>query len=636
MLLELNEISKGFAGESVLKNITLQIEDRDRLGLLGLNGAGKSTLLNIMTGALTPDSGTIRMKSGLAIGYLKQNEALNTENTLEEEIKLALHEVYEVRAKLHETEQKLSTVDADSDAYKAVAKEYEDLSNQYAALDGYTAEVRIQTVLNGLGFGNFNLSNIVSTLSGGEKIRFAMAKVLLQNPKLLMLDEPTNHLDFGMLSWLEEYLESYKGAVVVVSHDRYFLDKVSENICEIENGELVRYKGGYSAFITQKEERMKFLMKAYEKQEAEIAAMREYVSRNLAKSSSINSVGSRVKALEKMEKAAKPNPKQKEVHFKFEYDIEPHKSVLDVQNVGVYVGTAPNGKQLYEDISFEVRKGDKIALVGKNGVGKSSLLQAILKKIPYSGKIKIGGNVKLSYFDQELRNLSLNDTVIEAVHKRFPGKTELELRKALARLGLESDAVFKPIRALSGANRAKVAFCIIQFERANFLVLDEPTNHLDYVAKEALDEALREFTGTLLVVSHDRYFLNRVPNQIMELFPDGIVIYKGGYDDYLRAQKSAPQKDDAPKEEKSISEQKRIYEGNRKNKAEERKRRARCNTLQKELESLEEQLAVLEEQCALPEVTSDYEKLTALLQEIADLKETIEEKETEWLLLSED
>ena len=635
MLLELNEISKGFAGESILKGITLQINEGDRLGLLGLNGAGKTTLLNIITGVLQPDSGNVHHKSNLAIGYLKQNEALNSENTLEEEIKLALHEVYEIREKLKETEQKLSTVDPSTPLYQEVVKEYDALSNAYAALDGYTADVRIQTVLNGLGFGDFALSNIVSTLSGGEKIRFAMAKVLLQNPKLLILDEPTNHLDFTMLSWLENYLENYKGAVLVVSHDRYFLDKVSDNICEIENGVLVRYKGGYSAFIQQKEERTKFLMKEYEKQEAEIAAMRDYVSRNLAKSSSINSVGSRVKALEKMEKAAKPNPRQKEVHFKFEYDYEPHKVVLHLQDVGVYVGTPPTGKQLYNNVSFEILKGDKIALVGKNGIGKSSLLQAILKKLPYSGQIRIGGNVKISYFDQELRNLNLQDTVIEAVHKRFPGKTELEIRSALARLCLEGDAVFKPIRTLSGANRAKVAFCIIQFERANFLIFDEPTNHLDYVAKEALDEALNAYTGTIFVVSHDRYFLNRVPNKIMELSSNHVDLYLGGYDEYVRA-KSKNDSVETAKVSKAPSEQKKTYEANRKNKAENRRRRVKCSTLEKEIADLEEQRSLLESKCTLPEVTSDYEQLEKLLKEIADIKLKIEEKETEWLLLVED
>ena len=519
--------------------------------------------------------------------------------------------------------------------YTQLTDTYEKLSNLYAALDGYHADVRVQTVLNGLGFGQFQLNSKIATLSGGEKIRFAMAKVLLKNPELLILDEPTNHLDFTMLTWLEAYLTAYKGAVVVVSHDRYFLNHVANDICELEYGTLYRYKGGYSSFLLQKEERIRTLEKEYKKQQTELEAMREYVRRNLAKSSSTNSVGSRVKALEKMELAAKPNPRQKKARFSFEYDYEPHKTVLEVRDLGVFVGNSTTGKQLYEHLSFVIEKNEKVALVGQNGVGKSSLLKAILKKLPYSGSIKIGGNVKISYFDQELANLNLNDTVLEAVHRRFPSKSELEIRSALGKLLIEEESVFKRIKELSGANRAKVAFCIIMFERSNFLILDEPTNHLDYTAKEALDAALQQFTGTMLTVSHDRYFLSRVPTKIIEMFPEKLCIYKGGYNEYLSAKTASPTISENVSKPKQISEQKQIYEANRKNKAEERKRRAKLAALQKEIEALYLQCGALKAECELPEVIDDYLRLTELTEEIEVLENTIEERETEWLTLSE-
>ena len=634
MSLSLNQVSKGFLDETVLNDINLSIQEGDHIGLLGVNGVGKTTLLNILTGTLPYDSGVISTKKDLSIGYLKQNESLNSQNTLEEEIHLALQEVYTVREQLAEISAKMASTAPDSPAYLELTNAYEELSNQYAALDGYHADVRIQTVLNGLGFGKFRLDGKISTLSGGEKIRFAMAKVLLQNPELLILDEPTNHLDFSMLTWLEEYLTAYKGAVVVVSHDRYFLNRVASDICELERGTLYRYKGGYSAFLVQKEERIRALEKEYKKQQADLEAMREYVRRNLAKSSSTNSVGSRVKALEKMELAAKPNPRQKKAHFTFEFDYEPHKTVLEVRDLGVFVGNGATGKQLYEHLSFSIEKGEKIALVGQNGVGKSSLLKAILKKLPYSGTVRIGGNVKISYFDQELANLNLNDTVLEAVHRRFPGKTELEIRSALGKLLIEDESAFKRIKELSGANRAKVAFCIIMFERSNFLILDEPTNHLDYTAKESLDEALQQFSGTMLTVSHDRYFLSRVPTKIIEMFPDRLCIYKGGYNEYLAA-KSATVQASEPVEKKAVSEQKQAYETNRKNKAEERKRRAKLAALQKEIESLYMQCSALKAECELPEVVDDYVRLTALTEEIEIVENTIEERETEWLTLSE-
>lgn len=636
MLLTLQQVSKSFLDEPVLKNIDLAVREDDRIGLLGVNGVGKSTLLQIAAGVLPYDTGTVDRKKGLRIGYLRQNEALDSENTLEAEIRLALQPVFDTREQLSVLSERLAKTDPKSDDYRTLSTAYDRCTAEYAALDGYSADVRIETVLNGLGFGVFDRQMSVKNLSGGEKIRFAIAKTLLQNPELLLLDEPTNHLDFQMLSWLESYLAAYKGAVIVVSHDRYFLDSVAKDICELERGRLVRYKGGYSAFLVQKEERVRTLEKAYQKQQTQLAAMREYVQKNLARSSSTNSVGSRVKALEKAEEMELPNPRQPVAHFDFPYDYPPHKLVLELRNVGVHVGNRLSGKQLYDGVDLEIEKGEKLALVGPNGVGKSSLLKAILKKIPATGVIRLGGNVRVGYFDQELADLDLNCTVLEAVHRCFPAKTEHEIRSALARLLITDEAVYKRVRELSGANRAKVAFCILMFTRANFLILDEPTNHLDYTAKEALDDALRRFDGTMLVVSHDRYFLNSVPTMIAEMQPQGITLYPGKYDDYVAAKAQSVSNVSAENSKsKAVSEQKAAYVSARKNKAEERRRRARAAALQKEIEDGYRKLNALKAECELPDVAVNYARLSALTEEIEALTETVDALETEWLTLDE-
>lgn len=633
MLVTLSNVNKGFLDEQVLSCINLSINEHDRIGLLGVNGVGKSTLLNIIAGCLQADEGEISRKNGLVIGYHKQNEALESQNTLKEEIKLALSEVYELRKELEKLSDEMSKTDADSPAYKALEGEYEKLNSKYIALDGYSADTRINMVLNGLGFGNFNLDMKTASLSGGEKIRFSLAKILLQNPELLILDEPTNHLDFGMLEWLEEYLKSFKGAVLTVSHDRYFLDKTVKDICEIYGGTLYRYKGGYSAFLAQKEERLKVQGRDYEKQQQEIEKLREYVQKNLARSSSANSVGSRVKALEKAENnlIKKPNPRPKDIHFRFNYDIEPHKVVLTLKDVGVFVGDRHTGRQLYDSISLEVLSGEKIAIVGKNGVGKSSLIKAIMKRINFSGQIRFGGNVKVAYFDQELADLDLNDTVIEAVHKKFPSKTDFEIRSALGSLLIEDEAVFKRVRDLSGANRAKVQFCIIMFQRANVLILDEPTNHLDYVAKEALDTALKNFEGTLITVSHDRYFLNSVPTKIIEMFPDRLEIHNGNYDYYLEHRRIPEQQSHVKNEASPTNEE---YQTAKLNKADERKKRAKLNSVSKKIEELETELNSLRELSASEEVVTDYQKLSEILDEIKEKEAELEDYENQWLELN--
>lgn len=626
MLVSLNNISKSFLDKSILKNITLAVNDKDRIGLLGINGVGKSTLLNIISGTIDYDEGTLSLKNDLRIGYLKQNEALNTSNTLKEEIEDSLKLVFDTRKKIEEISSKMATVGGIE--YENLSAEYEKYTNIYNAADGHNAEVRINTVLNGMGFGSFDMNTSVSVLSGGEKTRFALAKILVENPNLLILDEPTNHLDFSMLNWLEEYLKNYKGAVIIVSHDRYFLNAVASDICEIENGELVRYKGGYSAFLTQKEERIKTLTKEYEKQQREIEDLRDYVRRNLAKSSSINSVGSRVKALEKMELQAKPNPQVKDLHISFPFDIEPHKSILECKGLKVSVGKGEIKRTLFENFDLLVSRDEKIAFVGKNGVGKSSFLKAILKKLPCEGVARWGGNVKVSYFDQELSSLDLNMTVLETVHRRFPTKTEYEIRSMLARFLIEDEDVFKRIREMSGANRAKVALCIIVFERSNVLVLDEPTNHLDYKAKEALDKALKDYAGTIIMVSHDRYLLNSVPTKIIEMSDNGITVYNGNYD-YYKEHSNNIVTNENHKEKTTNSS----YNESRKNKAEERKRRAKLMNVEKDMENLQNEIISLKEQCEDSEISSDYQKLSEILNNIKEKEEKLEELENTWLEL---
>ena len=629
MLITLQNINKSFLDKIILKDVNLTVNEKDHIGLLGINGVGKTTLLNIISGALEYDEGTLGTKPNIRIGYLRQNEALNTSNTLREEIQNALKLAFDTRKQLEEISKKMSV--ANTDEYASLSTEYECLTSIYDACDGYNAEVRINTILNGMGFGDFNLDGSVSVLSGGEKTRFALAKILVENPDLLILDEPTNHLDFSMLNWLENYLESYKGAVIIVSHDRYFLNSVASDICEIENGELVRYKGGYSSFLKQKEERIKTLTKEYEKQQKEIEDLRDYVRKNLAKSSSINSVGSRVKALEKMELQAKPNPKVKDLHIAFPFDIEPHKTILECKNLKINVGSGIDKKTLFENFNLEINRGEKVAFVGKNGVGKSSLLKAILKKMTYEGIVRWGGNVKISYFDQELSSLDLNMTVLEAVHRKFPTKTEYEIRSMLARFLIEDEDVFKRIREMSGANRAKVVLCIITFERSNVLVLDEPTNHLDYKAKEALDTALSQYEGTIIMVSHDRYLLNSVPTKIIEMKPQEIIIYNGNYDYYKEHSVIDEEKVSVIKEK---SDSAKAYDESRKNKAEDRKRRAKLMNTEKEISALQTEINDLKELCNSPDISSDYARLSETLEEIKVKEEALEELETLWLELA--
>ncbi len=643
MLVSVRRVSKGFLSDIVLRDVSLEVQRGDRIGLLGVNGAGKTTLLNIIAGLLEPDEGAVVRKRGLAIGYLRQNDALAGERTLDEEARNAFAPVIAVQEQLAACAAALGR----EPHSEALLREYDDLSAKLDALDAYRVDEKINRVLGGLGFAAFPRDTIVSTLSGGEKMRFAIAKMLLREPELLILDEPTNHLDFSMLGWLEGYLASYKGAVLVVSHDRYFLDSVATDICEIERHELARYTGGYTGFVQQKAERRRAALRAWEQQQAELAEMEEYVRKNLARSASASSVGSRVKALEKMERLEKPRPEPKTISLRFDFDLEPWSTVLECEHLGVRVGEGADARLLYTGIDLVLHRGEKVAIVGLNGVGKSTFLKAIQNLMPHNGLVRWGQNVRLAYFDQELAGLDLELPVLEAVHSRFPQKTEFEVRSALGRLLIEGDAVYKRVRELSGANRAKVAFAILQMQRANVLLLDEPTNHLDYRAKEVLEETLRRFEGTLLIVSHDRYFLRRVPSRILEMHPGGFTTYEGNYDAYLAAKQdesvpvaaatavaSAAAAKDTPECPDEPSGRLTARAAKEKRAAEAQKR-GRISALEKEIARLEEAIRQANETLADYENAADYQLLAQTSEDLQADTAALDIALEEWMQLTE-
>ncbi len=635
MLVNVQNVTKSFLDDVVLENVSLDINEGDRTGLMGINGAGKTTLLNIIAGRLQPDDGQVVRARGLQMGYLRQNDALTGTRSLQAEIEDAFGEVRRVQAEMERIAALLASAPGDD----ALLADYDRLVARMQALDGYRMDEKISRVLNGLGFAAFSRDTLVSTLSGGEKMRFAFAKMLLQNPDLLMLDEPTNHLDFAMLAWLEEYLRGYKGAVLVVSHDRYFLDAVAQNICELEHRRLWFYKGGYTRFLCQKEERLKVAWRAYEKQQEEIEKLTDYVRRNLVRASTTKMAQSRRRQLEKMEVLEKPAGREKTIRLTFDYDVEPFQNVMQCENLGVRVGEGAYARQLFEHLDLEMLRGERLALVGANGVGKSTFLKAVQDKVPHTGAARWGGNTRPAYFDQELDGLPLDETVLEAVHRCYPVKTEFEVRSALGRMLLEGESVYKKVRELSGAQRAKVALTILQMRRANVLILDEPTNHLDYTAKEELERALRQFPGTLLVVSHDRYFLRKVPTAILEMTSEGFVRYNGNYDTYLEAKqglgpKQPPGADTQPPEETPPEKKDHNTYRTRQQRAEDAQKRQRISQLEKLMASLETEMDAAGAALADPANASDYELLGRMGEALRQCEIALDAAMEEWMALT--
>lgn len=625
MLVQLKNLTKSFGSQTVLDKINLTVNEKDRLGIVGVNGAGKTTLFNIIAGALEAEayenaSDAVYVRKGLKIGYLRQVEAVESQNTLYGEIRRSFAEIDRIAAQLEAITEQISCAKPDSAEYAGLAERFDKLSSYYQSIGGYDTEFKIRRVLNGMGFSDKSPEMKAGELSGGEKTRFALAKLLCEEPDLLLLDEPTNHLDFETRAWLEEYLSSFKGAILAVSHDRFFLEKIADGICELDNGKLKRYKGNYTEFYAQKKEETKSALKEYEKQRAQLAKMEEFVRKNLAASASVNSVGSRVKALEKAERLERPLEEPRDVRFEFGFDAQPVKETLSVKNLSVSVG----GKKLFENVDLTLFRGEKLAIVGANGVGKTSFIKALTGEIPFSGRVNWGAGVKTGYFEQECRNLVLSNTVYDEVCRHFSLLTPYEVRSLLARVLIFGDDVDKRVGELSGANRSKVALAILMRKRPNVLVMDEPTNHLDYKAMEGLDKALSDFDGTLLLVSHDRFLLNRVPTRLAELTPDGFRFFSS-LDAYTA--KAAQKAVVFEKQRSARSES--SYKADKK---QGRVLRAEKNRLERELTAKEKEAEALAALLSSPQAMSDYKFYNETAKKLQEVQAECDALLEKWML----
>lgn len=644
MLLNVEHLYKYFNGQALLKDINFTVEDREAVGLIGINGCGKSTLLNIITGSegydKTPEGlGSVNIAGKASIGFLRQNSGLNSELTIGEEMKNAFATLLETLDKMKVLEKKM----ADGGDIDSISHEYAELSSYFEARDGYRIDVKIKQVLNGMGFGSTPTDRVISTLSGGEKTRLALAKLLLEEPNLLILDEPTNHLDFETLMWLEDYLKGYKGAIIIVSHDRYFLNKVCTRICEIEQGRLTSYRGDYSSYLVQKKMNSERQLKEYEAQQKEIAKLKDYVAKNLVRASTSKMAKSRQHMLDRIERIDKPLMYSKPPKIKLEYDIEPTKDIVRVVDCPLVVGDGADKKELIKSLTMNVRRGEHVAIIGANGIGKTSILKLIQGIIPHEGgNISWGGNVKISYFEQEHAILDPRKTVLEEIMDRYPRLSEQQARSVLGAVLLTGENVFKPISVLSGGERAKLCFAIMALNRGNVLVLDEPTNHLDLSTKEVLEDALAEFSGTIILVSHDRYLLNKVASRIIEVKHNEVNSYEGNFDAYseavnaarqLKAQSEAEIK--RAEEEKAYKENKAKQYRSKEQRAADAQKRNRIRELEKEIEDTEVLIFELENAISDPEIASDYSKMSEKCKELEEAKTALDQKMDEWAELSD-
>ncbi|WP_409173521.1 ABC-F family ATP-binding cassette domain-containing protein [Enterococcus mundtii] len=635
ILLQANQIARHFGAEILFENIHLEIQTGARIALVGRNGAGKSTLLKIIAGIEAPDVGNIAKNKTATLGYLAQDTGLDSTETVWNEMLKAFEEVRLMEQRMRDLEVFISEGTPDTPAYQAFLKEYDKLQHDFSDKNGYSYENEIRSVLHGFKFDPSFYEQRIDTLSGGQKTRLALARMLLQHPDILILDEPTNHLDIETLAWLENYLQSYTGALLIVSHDRYFLDKVATEVYELSRKKMRHYKGNYSKYLDMKAEQLASDWKAYEKQQTEINKLEDFVARNLVRASTTKRAQSRRKALEKMERLDRPQGDEKQAHFLFNVAKPSGNVVLQVEDAAIgYDGTI-----LSEPINLDIRRQEAIALVGPNGIGKSTLLKSIIQQLPFiRGKEILGTNVSIGYYDQGQAELHTNKTILAELWDEHPTVPEKDIRSILGAFLFSGEDVEKTIPLLSGGEKARVALAKLAMNQENFLILDEPTNHLDIDNKEVLENALIDYEGTLLFVSHDRYFINRIATKVIELSENGSKVYLGDYDYYLEKKKEEEEIAEllaAEQPEVSTpSTNKSTYFQRKEQQKIMRSLQRKITQIEEDMAQLEETVDELEQQMVSPAVLDDHVKLNELNQALDEAHQLQEEKLSEWENLS--
>ncbi|EPR97160.1 multidrug ABC transporter ATP-binding protein [Streptococcus mitis 18/56] len=630
IILQANKIERSFAGEVLFDNINLQVDERDRIALVGKNGAGKSTLLKILVGEEEPTSGEINKKKDISLSYLAQDSRFESENTIYDEMLHVFDDLRRTENQLRQMELEMG--EKSGEALDKLMSDYDRLSENFRQAGGFTYEADIRAILNGFKFDESMWQMKIAELSGGQNTRLALAKMLLEKPNLLVLDEPTNHLDIETIAWLENYLVNYSGALIIVSHDRYFLDKVATITLDLTKHSLDRYVGNYSRFVELKEQKLATEAKNYEKQQKEIAALEDFVNRNLVRASTTKRAQSRRKQLEKMERLDKPETGKKSANMTFQSEKTSGNIVLTVDNAAI----GYDGEILSEPINLDLRKMNAVAIVGPNGIGKSTFIKSIVDQIPFiRGEKRFGANVEVGYYDQTQSKLTPSNTVLDELWNDFKLTPEVEIRNRLGAFLFSGDDVKKSVGMLSGGEKARLLLAKLSMENNNFLILDEPTNHLDIDSKEVLENALIDFDGTLLFVSHDRYFINRVATHVLELSENGSTLYLGDYDYYVekKAEVAVSQTEEAStnnqvKEPSPVND----YQAQKESQKEVRKLMRQIESLEAEIEELESHSQAISEQML---ETNDADKLMELQAELDKISHRQEEAMLEWEELSE-